>query len=80
MEREARSLVSVWGEQHNGLHDYSGRHWHGLVRELYLPRWQAWADWLADLAASGPVAPDADPGPLRDRIVAIEEAWRGGRG
>ncbi|WP_423464584.1 alpha-N-acetylglucosaminidase TIM-barrel domain-containing protein [Promicromonospora sp. MS192] len=78
MEREARSLVSVWGGQHNGLHDYSGRHWHGLVRDLYLPRWQAWADWLAGLAATGPVPPDADPAALRRRIVAIEEAWRAG--
>lgn len=77
MEREARSLVSVWGGQHNGLHDYSGRHWQGLVRDLYLPRWQAWADWLADAAAHGPVPPDAEPTPLRERIVALEEAWRG---
>lgn len=77
MEREARSLVSVWGEQHNGLHDYSGRHWQGLVRDLYLPRWQAWADWLADAAVHGPVPPDADPAPLRERIVEIEETWRG---
>jgi alpha-N-acetylglucosaminidase len=76
MEREARSLVSVWGGQHNGLHDYSGRHWQGLVRDLYLPRWQAWADWLADAAASGPVPPGTDPETLRERIVAIEEAWR----
>jgi alpha-N-acetylglucosaminidase len=76
MEREARSLVSVWGGQHNGLHDYSGRHWQGLVRDLYLPRWQAWADWLADAAAHGPVPPDADPAPLRERVVALEEAWR----
>ncbi|MGW2091246.1 alpha-N-acetylglucosaminidase TIM-barrel domain-containing protein [Promicromonospora sukumoe] len=76
MEREARSLVSVWGGQHNGLHDYSGRHWQGLVRDLYLPRWQAWADWLADAAAIGPVPPDADPTALRERIVAVEEAWR----
>jgi alpha-N-acetylglucosaminidase len=79
MEREARSLVSVWGEQHNGLHDYSGRHWQGLVRDLYLPRWQAWADWLADAAAHGPVPPDADPTPLRERIVALEETWRSTR-
>ncbi|GAB2484593.1 alpha-N-acetylglucosaminidase [Promicromonospora xylanilytica] len=76
MEREARSLVSVWGGQHNGLHDYSGRHWQGLVRDLYLPRWQAWADWLADAAAGGPVPPTADPTALRERIVALEEAWR----
>jgi alpha-N-acetylglucosaminidase len=76
MEREARSLVSVWGGQHNGLHDYSGRHWQGLVRDLYLPRWQAWADWLADAAEAGPVPPDADPTVLRERIVSVEEAWR----
>ncbi|MFI2487495.1 alpha-N-acetylglucosaminidase TIM-barrel domain-containing protein [Promicromonospora kroppenstedtii] len=76
MEGEARSLVSVWGGQHNGLHDYSGRHWHGLVRELYLPRWQAWADWLTDAAAAGPVPPDADPTALHERVVAIEETWR----
>ncbi|MDR7380555.1 alpha-N-acetylglucosaminidase TIM-barrel domain-containing protein [Promicromonospora iranensis] len=79
MEREARSLVSVWGGQHNGLHDYSGRHWQGLVRDLYLPRWQAWADWLADAAARGPVPPDADPTALRAHIVALEERWRGAR-
>ncbi|MGI5191545.1 alpha-N-acetylglucosaminidase TIM-barrel domain-containing protein [Promicromonospora sp. CA-289599] len=76
MEREARSLVSVWGGQHNGLHDYSGRHWQGLVRDLYLPRWQAWADWLADAAAHGPVPPDTDPAPLHERVVALEETWR----
>src|SRR5690606_14487490 len=77
LEREARSLVSVWGGQHNGLHDYAGRHWHGLVADLYLPRWQAWADWLAEQAAGGPVPPDADPTPLRERVVALEEEWRG---
>lgn len=77
LEREARSLVSVWGGQHNGLHDYAGRHWHGLVADLYLPRWQAWADWLAEQAAGGPVPPDADPAPLRERVVALEEEWRG---
>ncbi|WP_275003552.1 alpha-N-acetylglucosaminidase TIM-barrel domain-containing protein [Promicromonospora iranensis] len=79
MEREARSIVSVWGGQHNGLHDYSGRHWQGLVRDLYLPRWQAWADWLADAAVRGPVPPDSDPTALRERIVALEETWRGAR-
>jgi alpha-N-acetylglucosaminidase len=79
MEREARNIVSVWGGQHNGLHDYSGRHWQGLVRDLYLPRWQAWADWLADAATQGPVPPDTDPTALREHIVTLEEAWRGAR-
>ncbi|WP_350347400.1 alpha-N-acetylglucosaminidase [Agromyces sp. G08B096] len=76
MERDARSLISVWGHQTSGLHDYSGRHWAGLIRGLYLPRWQAWADWLADAADRG--APP-DPDPFRERIVDIEERWRAAR-
>lgn len=73
MERDARSLVSVWGYQTSGLHDYSGRHWSGLVRDLYLPRWLAWADWLAD-AVERSAQPDVEV--LRPRVVAIEEGWR----
>lgn len=76
MERDARSLVSVWGHQSSGLHDYSGRHWSGLVGGLYLPRWQAWAEWLAD-ATERAVEPDV--GVLRNRITAIEEVWRDAR-
>lgn len=73
MERDARSLVSVWGHQTSGLHDYSGRHWSGLIRDLYLPRWETWVGWLAD-AAERHVEPDEEA--LRREIVRIEEAWR----
>lgn len=73
MERDARSLVSVWGHQTSGLHDYSGRHWSGLVTDLYLPRWRTWAEWLADA-----VDRDAEPdvAVLRRRVVDLEEGWR----
>ncbi|GAA5205233.1 alpha-N-acetylglucosaminidase [Microbacterium kyungheense] len=77
MERDARSLVSVWGHQTSGLHDYSGRHWSGLVRDLYIPRWDAWAAWLAD-AADDVTAPDEAV--LQARIVQLEESWRGAIG
>ncbi|MDG4785736.1 alpha-N-acetylglucosaminidase TIM-barrel domain-containing protein [Micromonospora sp. WMMD1102] len=73
MERDARSLVSVWGHQSSGLHDYSGRHWSGLVRDYYLPRWELWGSWLAEAARAGR---EPDVGVLRDRIVAHEESWR----
>ena len=73
MERDARSLVSVWGHQNSGLHDYSGRHWSGLVRDLYAPRWAAWTDWLADAADRGN---EPDVTVLQRRIVQIEEGWR----
>jgi alpha-N-acetylglucosaminidase len=77
MERDARSLVSVWGHQSSGLHDYSGRHWAGLVRDYYLPRWQLWARWLAAAVTTGS---EPDVAVLRGRIVAHEEGWRGATG
>lgn len=75
MERDARSLVSVWGYQDSGLHDYSGRHWSGLIRDLYAPRWAAWVSWLADAVDRG-VEPDYER--LHRTIVEIEERWRNG--
>lgn len=74
LERDARSLISVWGEQGSGLHDYSARHWSGSLTDLHLARWRAWADWLAS-AAEGQAAP-SDPEPLRTQIRRIEEDWR----
>lgn len=77
MERDARSLVSVWGHQTSGLHDYSGRHWAGLIRDYYLPRWELWGNWLAETARVGH-QPDVEV--LRARIVTHEEAWRNATG
>ena len=74
LERDARSLISVWGEQDSGLHDYSARHWSGSLTDLHLARWRAWANWLAS-AADGEAAP-SDPEPLRAEIRRIEEDWR----
>lgn len=67
-EFDARSLVTVWGTQDSGLHDYSGRHWSGLLTDFYLPRWQIWARWLGDGAK--------DMDELHTRIINHEEDWR----
>ncbi|WP_308798084.1 alpha-N-acetylglucosaminidase [Agromyces silvae] len=76
LELDARRLISVWGRQTSGLHDYSGRHWSGLIRDLYRPRWRAWSSWLA-AAARDAAPPDVDV--LRAAIVRIEETWATGR-
>ena len=75
LERDARSLVSVWGEQTSGLHDYSARHWSGSLTDLHLARWRAWATWLESVAGDPSTA--EDPEPLRIEIRRIEEGWRG---
>src|SRR5699024_12234338 len=67
-------LISVWGEQHSGLHDYSARHWPGSLTDLHLTRWRVWTDWLAAGARAGT---EPDPEPLRAEIRRVEEDWRG---
>lgn len=71
LERDARLLVTVWGRQDSGLHDYSGRHWSGLLTGFYRPRWQVWAGWLDE--QMGRPEPDV-PGLMR-RIADFEQAW-----
>lgn len=71
-EFDARSLVTVWGTQDSGLHDYSGRHWAGLLRDFYLPRWRMWAEWLTGGAT------DVDA--FRRAVIEHEEGWRAGKG
>lgn len=73
LERDARTLLTVWGRQDSGLHDYSGRHWAGLLADFYLLRWQIWAEWLAQAARAGA---EPDVRALHERIVRHEETWR----
>lgn len=49
----ARTLITTWGAEENcnrgELRDYSYRQAGGMLRDFYLPRWQAWfADGMAD--------------------------------
>ena len=38
-ERNAKRIVTIWGPP---VDDYSARIWSGLIRDYYLPRWQAY--------------------------------------
>lgn len=50
MERNARMLITTWGNEQNcnagRLHDYSHRTWGGLVKDYYKPRWQDFLERL----------------------------------
>lgn len=39
-ERNARNLITTWGDKDNRLHEYSARQWSGLFKSFYKPRWQ----------------------------------------
>ncbi len=41
METAARRLITIWSNQPDALDEYSHRQWAGLMKDYYLPRWQA---------------------------------------
>jgi alpha-N-acetylglucosaminidase len=39
-ERNARDLVTLWGDANSPLHEYSCRQWSGLLNDFYKVRWE----------------------------------------
>ncbi|WP_218149142.1 alpha-N-acetylglucosaminidase [Chitinophaga sp. YR573] len=39
-ERNARDLITLWGDAESPLHEYSNRQWNGLLNDFYKARWQ----------------------------------------
>ncbi|WP_199185911.1 alpha-N-acetylglucosaminidase [Streptomyces carminius] len=72
LERTARVLVTVWGDRATAdagkLHDYANRDWHGLIGDLYLPRWRLLLDRLEAALTAGRTPEPVD-------WYAVEEPW-----
>jgi alpha-N-acetylglucosaminidase len=52
-ERNARNLITVWGDKDSRLTEYSNRQWSGLLRGYYKPRWQKFFDAVSSAWMSG---------------------------
>jgi alpha-N-acetylglucosaminidase len=39
-EKNARDLITLWGDENSPLHEYACRQWNGLMASFYKPRWQ----------------------------------------
>lgn len=39
-EKNARNLITLWGNQHSNLHEYACKQWSGMLKDFYLPRWR----------------------------------------
>ena len=56
-ERNARMQLTTWGDRAcsdgGKLHDYAYKEWNGLLRDFYLPRWQAFFEAEAREPGSG---------------------------
>ena len=39
-EKNARDLITLWGDKESGLREYSNRQWSGLIKGFYKHRWE----------------------------------------
>ncbi len=39
-EKNARNLITLWGDKNSTLYEYSCRQWSGMLNEFYKPRWE----------------------------------------
>ena len=39
-EKNARNLITLWGDKESPLHDYACKQWSGMLSGFYKPRWQ----------------------------------------
>jgi alpha-N-acetylglucosaminidase len=52
-ERNARDLITLWGDANSPLHEYSNRQWSGLLNDFYKSRWKIFFNAVADSLANG---------------------------
>jgi alpha-N-acetylglucosaminidase len=75
LERNARTLITLWGPKDSGLNEYSQRQWSGMVRGFYLPRWELLLRRLEESVASGT---PLDEGRFEADLRTWEEGWTHG--
>jgi alpha-N-acetylglucosaminidase len=39
-ERNARDIITLWGNANSPLHEYANRQWSGLLNDFYKKRWE----------------------------------------
>ena len=66
-EKNARDLITLWGDAESPLHEYANRQWSGLLRSFYKPRWAQFFQMLEN----GPMDGDA----FDKRIKGWEWNW-----
>jgi alpha-N-acetylglucosaminidase len=52
-ERNARDLITLWGDANSPLHEYSCRQWSGLLNDFYKARWEKFFKMALDSLEQG---------------------------
>lgn len=71
-EKNARSIVTLWGYPGASLNDYANRHWSGLIDSFYRVRWNKFTDSVVRSMKEGkPFSQDA----FNAEIIEWENEW-----
>jgi len=71
-ERNARNLITLWGDKNARLHEYSCRQWSGMLNGFYKPRWQAFFNYVQQsMQEKKPI----DEKVFEERIKDWEWSW-----
>lgn len=71
-EKNARTLLTTWGERGQSLNDYANRSWAGLTAGYYKPRWETFVDDVCRAVAEGRKFDAAD---FNRRVMDMEQAF-----
>ncbi|TPG66419.1 alpha-N-acetylglucosaminidase [Hymenobacter nivis] len=71
-ERNAKDLITLWGDAESPLNEYSNRQWSGLLTDFYKARWQQFFVVLNNSLATGK---PADIKLFEQQIKAWEWRW-----
>jgi alpha-N-acetylglucosaminidase len=52
-ERNAKDLITLWGDANSPLHEYSCRQWSGLLNDFYKARWELFFKSVNESLSSG---------------------------
>jgi alpha-N-acetylglucosaminidase len=71
-ERNARNLITLWGDASSPLHEYSCRQWSGLLSDFYKLRWQMFFKQTEAALLSGK---EMDTAGFEKKIAQWEWQW-----
>ena len=75
-ERNARDLVTLWGDENSPLHEYSCRQWSGLLNDFYKVRWEK---FFAEIKTTMNEGKEVDVKAFENTIRKWEWQWVNGQ-
>jgi alpha-N-acetylglucosaminidase len=75
-EKNARNLITLWGDKNSRLHEYACKQWSGLLNGFYKKRWEQFFAFIMQNMQAGK-APDLKK--IEEQLKDWEWQWVNGR-